>query len=335
MIQDFNHYKLFATQASVIIMAPIPTGILTDPIFLEHKTGMHPEKPERLLAILALLQENPLWEKLIKVSAKPAKIDDIYLVHEPNYVKSLEKQIKSGVDYVYTPDCSVSPQTFEVAQMAVGGAIQLIEMVLDGDLKNGLGLVRPPGHHAEKDCAMGFCYFNNIAICAEFLIKKRGLEKILIVDFDVHHGNGTQHFFEDRQDVFYVSIHQSPISCYPGTGYAEETGSGEGKGYTLNVPMPPGADDTSYLKALEEILIPAWSKYDPDFVMISAGFDAHRKDPLAQISITEKTYRAFIKELVALAKRSCDGKLVSLLEGGYNLQVIPGLVLAHLEEMVV
>jgi acetoin utilization deacetylase AcuC-like enzyme len=311
-----------------------PTGILTDPIFLEHQTGMHPENSERLIAILKLLQENPIWERLIKVPAIAAKMDDIYLVHEPNYVTDLEKQIKSGVDYVYSPDCAVSPQTFKVAQMAAGGAVQLIEMVLNGDLKNGLGLVRPPGHHAEKNHAMGFCYFNNIAICAEVLIRKKGLRKILIVDFDVHHGNGTQHFFEDRQDVFYVSIHQSPNSCFPGTGFVEETGKGEGKGYTLNVPMHPGADDGNYLKALNETIVPAWNKYKPDFVLISAGFDAHTEDPLAQISITEKTYRAFTKALVALANTSCDGKLVSLLEGGYNLQVIPSLVLAHLEEMV-
>ncbi len=314
-------------------MTSNPTGILTDPIFLEHQTGMHPENPERLVAILKLLQENPIWERLIKVSPIAAKMEDIYLVHESDYVADLEQQIKSGVDYVYTPDCTVSSQTFKVAQMAAGGAIQLTEKVLKGELKNGLGLIRPPGHHAEKDRAMGFCYFNNIAICAEFLLRKKGLRKILIVDFDVHHGNGTQHFYEDRQDVFYVSIHQSPTSCFPGTGFAEETGQDKGKGYTLNVPMQPGSDDNDYLRVLEEKLVPAWTEYQPDFVLVSAGFDAHRADPLAQISITEKTYRAFTKALVTLAKTSCDGKMVSLLEGGYNLRVIPDLVLAHLEEM--
>jgi acetoin utilization deacetylase AcuC-like enzyme len=228
----------------------------------------------------------------------------------------------------------VCPKTFEVAEYAVGGALDLINRVESGELKNGMALVRPPGHHAEKRQALGFCYFNNIAICAEYLIRHRNYQRILIMDFDVHHGNGTQHSFESRKDVFYCSIHEDPTVCYPGTGFKTEIGYGDGKGYTLNVPMRSFSDDERYLETLSEVFVPAWNEYKPDFVLVSAGYDAHKEDPLARINITDATYQAYTEALCKVATEHCEGKLVSFLEGGYNLEVIPRLVLDHIRVLL-
>jgi len=211
----------------------------------------------------------------------------------------------------------------------VGGMLALTKKVSSGELKNGFGLVRPPGHHAERDQAAGFCYFNNVAICAEYLVRHENYQRVLIMDYDVHHGNGTQHSFESRKDVFYCSIHENPAVCYPGTGFQNETGIGEGQGYTLNVPMRSFSGDDEYLQVLEETFIPAWREYKPDIVLISVGYDAHRDDPLARISITETTYKAYVEALCQIAAEFSSGKVVTFLEGGYNLEVIPKLALIH------
>lgn len=306
------------------------TGLLTDPIYMTHRTGMHPEKPERLSVTLDTLKSSVIWNRLKIYPAKKADIDLIELVHDTSYIKELERQIASGREYVYSPDCSVSGETFEVALHASGGAISLIDHVLNDEIVNGFGLIRPPGHHAEHNAAMGFCYFNNIAICAEYLIQKKGIKRVLIMDFDVHHGNGTQHSFENRPDVFYCSVHESPMSCYPGTGFESDTGKGKGEGYTLNVAMNSGAGDHEYAEALEKIFLPAWEAYKPEFVLVSAGFDAHTQDPLANINITEESYISYTQSLCQIANTHCQGRLVSLLEGGYNLQLIPGLIESHI-----
>ncbi len=305
------------------------TGLLTDPIFLEHDTGQHPENADRLRVILKELQGSDIWDKLDILPAERAERSMIELVHDPAYIESLEREIKSGAPFVGTMDCMVSLRTFEVAEYAVGGSLALTKKVASGELKNGFALVRPPGHHAEKKQALGFCYFNNIAICAEYLIRHENCQRILVMDFDVHHGNGTQHSFESRKDVFYCSIHENPAVCYPGTGFESETGFGEGKGYTLNVPMRSYSDDNAYLKELEDTFLPAWREYRPDFVLVSVGYDAHRDDPLARINITDVTYKAYAEALCNIAKEFCSGKLVSFLEGGYNLEVIPSLGLLH------
>ena len=306
------------------------TGLLTDPIYQDHDTGQHPENSNRLKVILEELQSSDIWDQLEKISAEKAERSIIELIHDADYIDSIEREIKSGAPFVGTMDCMVCPKTFEVAEQAVGGALNLVKKVESGELKNGFALVRPPGHHAERKQALGFCYFNNIAICAEYLIKHKNYERILIMDFDVHHGNGTQHSFESRKDVFYCSIHENPTVCYPGTGFETEVGYGEGKGYTLNVPMRSFSGDERYLEELHNTFIPAWAKYKPDFVLISAGYDAHKDDPLARINITNETYRAYTRALCDIAAEYSDGKLVSFLEGGYNLEVIPGLVHSHM-----
>ena len=305
------------------------TGLLFDPIYQQHKTGMHPERPDRLSVTLALLQTSPIWCHLELISAVKADRDIIALVHDAKYIENLEQQIESGWEYVYSPDCAVSRKTFQVALYAVGGAVALVDRVLSSNIDNGFGLVRPPGHHAEYQAAMGFCFFNNIAICAEYLIKRKNYKRILIMDFDVHHGNGTQHFFEHRNDVYYCSVHESPFSCYPGTGFESDKGKGDGVGFTLNCPMDSGSGDKEYMTVLENVFLPAWESYKPEFVLISAGFDAHVQDPLANIRITEDTFAAYTKALCQIAETHCSGKLVSLLEGGYNLKVIPPLIEKH------
>ncbi|MCP4753447.1 MAG: histone deacetylase [Proteobacteria bacterium] len=305
------------------------TGLLTDPIYLEHDTGQHPENAHRLRVIISELQKNEVWEKLEILSAEKADRSIVEMVHDPAYVDDLERQIKAGAPFVGSMDCMVSSRTFEVAEHAAGGALALTRKVALGELANGFCLVRPPGHHAERNQALGFCYFNNIAICAEYLIKVENYRRILIMDYDVHHGNGTQHSFEARNDVFYCSIHENPAVCYPGTGFQTEKGHGEGAGYTLNVPMRSFSGDDEYLKVLEETFIPAWRNYEPDFVLVSVGYDAHREDPLARINITDVTYKAYAEALCQIAAEFCSGKMVSFLEGGYNLEVIPRLALLH------
>jgi acetoin utilization deacetylase AcuC-like enzyme len=306
------------------------TGLVTDDIYLEHDTGQHPENADRLRVILAELQSDPIWQQLEIIPAEKADRSFIEMVHDPKYIDALEKQIRSGALFIGTMDCIVSAKTFTVAEHAVGGMLVLTRRVAAGELINGFGLVRPPGHHAEARQALGFCYFNNIAICAEYLIRQLNYQRILIMDYDVHHGNGTQHTFESRADVFYCSIHENPAVCYPGTGYQNETGIGAGKGYTLNVPMRSFAGDDDYIEILETTFMPAWREYNPDFVLVSVGFDAHRDDPLARINITEKAYQAYAEALCQIARECCGGKLVAFLEGGYNLGTIPALALLHL-----
>lgn len=310
------------------------TGLVTDPIYLEHDTGQHPENADRLRVILSALQADDVWEKLEVIQPEPAERAMIEMVHDPVYIESLESQIQSGALFIGTMDCIVSKRSFEVAEYAVGGMLDLTRRVSAGELKNGFGLVRPPGHHAERGQALGFCYFNNIAICAEYLVRHENYNRILIVDYDVHHGNGTQHIFESRNDVFYCSIHENPAVCYPGTGFQNETGIGEGAGYTLNVPMRSFSGDDEYLQVLEETFIPAWREFEPEFVLISAGYDAHRDDPLARINITESSYKAYVDALCQLAGEFASGKLVTFLEGGYNLEVIPKLALLHTRTLV-
>ncbi|MBT3226955.1 MAG: histone deacetylase [Deltaproteobacteria bacterium] len=305
------------------------TGLVTDPIYLEHETGQHPENADRLRVILSALQADSVWDKLDIIPAEQVDRSVIELIHDPGYIESLQAQIESGALFIGTMDCIVSARSFEVAEHAVGGMLALTKKVSSGELKNGFGLVRPPGHHAERDQAAGFCYFNNVAICAEYLVRHENYQRVLIMDYDVHHGNGTQHSFESRKDVFYCSIHENPAVCYPGTGFQNETGIGEGQGYTLNVPMRSFSGDDEYLQVLEETFIPAWREYKPDIVLISVGYDAHRDDPLARISITETTYKAYVEALCQIAAEFSSGKVVTFLEGGYNLEVIPKLALIH------
>jgi acetoin utilization deacetylase AcuC-like enzyme len=238
--------------------------------------------------------------------------------------------VERSVPFLDTPECPLSPATFEAAICAAGGILAGIDNVMQGNIKNCFCAVRPPGHHAERSRAMGFCYFNNIAIAAKYLQKQYAIERIAIIDWDVHHGNGTQNAFEQDPAVFYISFHQNPYTCYPGTGKASETGTGKGQGYTLNFPMAPGAGNQDYFEAMETVER-KMENFRPGFVLISAGFDAHTDDPLAHINLTTKGYEEMTRKVKGVAEDHAEGRVVSMLEGGYNLQALGESVKTHIQ----
>jgi len=230
------------------------------------------------------------------------------------------------------PDTTTCPESYKAALLAAGGVMNAADAVHEGKMNNAFAFIRPPGHHAERDRAMGFCFFNNIAIAAEHLLKKRGLQRVAIIDFDVHHGNGTQHAFYDRDDVLFTSIHRGPF--YPGTGSADELGHGRGVGYTLNVPLSTGADDDAYKRAFDERIFPVVRDFQPQIILCSAGFDSHRRDPLGGMKMSTDGYRWIGRTLGDFSKDLCDGKVVYVLEGGYDLVALRDSSEAILEEMV-
>ncbi|MBI3307506.1 MAG: histone deacetylase [Candidatus Omnitrophica bacterium] len=309
------------------------TGLVYDARYQEHDTGKgHPESPARLEAIIFHLKTLPWFSKLKNFRPEPAEEKWLETVHSSEYIRRAEEVVKSGFAYLDTRDVMISEKSFEIAKLAAGGALTLADQMMAGKIRNGFALVRPPGHHAEREYAMGFCLFNNIAILARYLQKQHRLEKILILDWDVHHGNGTQHTFEEDPSVFYISLHQFPF--YPGTGRAEETGVGRGKGATLNCPMQGGSTDQDYDSVFAKKIMPAAKKFKPDAVLISAGFDAHAADPLAQISLSTEFFGWMTERAMEIADHSAGGKILSLLEGGYNLDVLPHCVTAHLETLL-
>ena len=306
------------------------TGFYTNPIYLRHDTGTHPENANRIRAIHEKLESEGLLEKCKLQLGRPATSQEVKMLHTEKLISALESASVSGAGMLHSPDCVISAQTFNAALFAVGSVLDGTLEVAERRLDNAFCAVRPPGHHAENDAAMGFCFFNNIALAAEFLTRKMGFQRVLIFDFDVHHGNGTQHFFESRADIFYVSMHQDPLTCFPGTGFAHERGSGVGTGFTLNVPVPPGMEDEDYLQTYYAQVKPKFIEYHPDFVLVSAGFDAHRDDPLASLNLTERTFQELTKELKLLAEQSAGGRILSILEGGYDLNALSSSVREHL-----
>ena len=308
------------------------TGFVFDPKFLEHDTGSgHPERPERASAIISHLEQLPWMKDLRRFSPRPADLCWIRSIHSGAYVRRAKAACKSGLPYLDSMDVAISPQSYDVALLGAGAPLVLADAVIGGEIRNGFALVRPPGHHAENDGALGFCLFNNVAVLARYLQQQYGLDKIAIVDWDVHHGNGTQHTFEADPSVMYVSTHQYPF--YPGTGAASERGEGRGKGSVVNCPMPAGASDFAYERAFTERIVPALEAFAPEVVLISAGFDAHRDDPLAEIELSSSAFAWMSRELIAIADRYAGGRIISVLEGGYNLSRIGECVAAHLDEL--
>lgn len=309
------------------------TGFLYDPRYLDHDPGSgHPESRERLVATLKYLETLPWFRGLTRVKPRHAEADWIQTVHSPAYIQHAKETCQKGYRFLDSPDVGVSPKSFDIALLATGGALELADQVMAGKVKNGFALLRPPGHHAEKDVAMGFCLFNNIAILARYLQKHHGLEKVLILDWDVHHGNGTQHSFYEDPSVLYISLHQYPF--YPGTGAFTETGSGRGRDATLNCPMPASSQDTDYEEAFTAKILPKIKEFKPDMVLISAGFDAHAKDPLANISLTTDFFGWMSQRMMEVAEQYSGGRLISLLEGGYHLEALPRCVAKHLEVLL-
>ena len=310
------------------------TGFVYDEIYLNHDTGSHhTERAQRLTAILEALEDAKLLDKLLKIEPAPAGRDVLELCHEPYYIDSFKTAVEGSHSFLHTSECPLSPATYEVALYAVGGVLKGIDKVMEGEVDNCFCAVRPPGHHAERSKAMGFCYFNNVAIAARYLQNQYAIERILVIDWDVHHGNGTQHIFENDPTVFYVSLHQDPSSCYPGTGWATETGNNKGKGFTQNFPMAPYAGEKEYLEAIEKVG-KQMEDFKPQFILISAGFDAHKEDPLAHIQLTRKGYEALTRKIKRMAADHGEGRLVSVLEGGYNLKALGESVTTHIEVLM-
>lgn len=308
------------------------TGHVFDPRYLLHDTGVgHPERPDRLRAIEKMIRESGLDKSLVSISAREAKLEEIQWVHEKSYVDLVARTPEAGGVYL-DGDTFASPATFEAALLAAGGLLEAVDRVCEGEVSNAFAMVRPPGHHAEASYAMGFCIFNNIAVAGEYAVGKYGFKRVAIVDFDVHHGNATQHMFYNRSDIFYASTHRYPF--YPGTGAAEERGSGAGSGYTLNIPMKAGEGDEAYRRVFEKKLIPALLEYRPEILLVSAGFDAHRLDPLGGMKVSDAGFAFMAKELQKVAAECCGGKTVYTLEGGYDLDGLASSTKAVLEVLI-
>ncbi|XXF76742.1 histone deacetylase [Myxococcaceae bacterium GXIMD 01537] len=292
-----------------------PTLLLTDPLFLRHEPGSdHPESPARLRSILGVLARAPVPGTLM-AAPRSATDAELAAVHTPELLDSLHHL--AGRTAQLDPDTRVSPDSYDAARLAAGASVQAVEAVWAGQARNAFALVRPPGHHAEPGRAMGFCLFNNVAIAAE-AARRLGAERVLVLDWDVHHGNGTQAAFWERRDVLYQSVHQFPY--YPGTGAPHEVGQGAGEGYTLNVGLPGGATDADYGTLFHELLLPVAEAYRPQLILVSAGFDPHRSDPIGGMLLTERGFAAMCSALRSLAESLCEGRLVLLLEGGYSLE---------------
>ena len=305
------------------------TGFLYDDIYLEHRTSiMHPEKPERLKAIISHLEKIGLLEKVIRLAPKEIAQEWLEEIHSTQYINHVREICESGVQFLDSIDTEVCPKSYEIALLAAGGIIEAVSAVEKGEINNAFCAVRPPGHHAVRNAAMGFCLFNNIAVAARFLQKTFNLERILIVDWDVHHGNGTQAAFYDDDSVFYFSTHQFPH--YPMTGSKSERGVGKGEGYTLNVPMGYNAGDMEYIHTFKDQLVPTAARFRPDFILVSAGFDFHVTDPYSGIKVTYDGVQRISDIVVQLAEEHCTGKIVSILEGGYSLDALAKCVEIHL-----
>jgi len=306
------------------------TGFLYDDRFLLHKTGPgHPESPERLVVLYRSLDESSLLSKLIPVPAVPAKIKWIEKVHSPRHIFRVEEASLLDLGELDSADNLMSPETYDTALLAIGGILNTIDFLMRGEIDNAFCAVRPPGHHAEANKALGFCFFNNVAIAAKYLHIEWHVERIGIIDFDAHHGNGTQHIFEEDPNVFYYSIHEHPSFAYPGTGRDFEKGSGPAFGTILNSTVLPGLGDDEYKRKMERDLVPAFDDFKPEVILISAGFDAHAEDDMSDIKLTTEGYSWIAEEIVELADRYSNGRVISVLEGGYSLKVLPELVRNH------
>ncbi|MCZ6623491.1 MAG: histone deacetylase [Deltaproteobacteria bacterium] len=306
------------------------SAVVIDRDFLKHKPGQsHPESPERLRALLDLTGGLDTQSFQI-LPPRLANEEEVEPCHSKDYIELLRSTSETHC-YALDGDTLTCPDSFGIGLLAVGGFLRLLDSISAGDFRNGFALVRPPGHHAMRDRAMGFCLFNTVAIGAHHLKRHYGAKRILIMDWDVHHGNGTQDAFYQDPSVLYLSTHQYPY--YPGTGALEEVGVGEGEGYTVNIPLPAGCGDEEYLRVFKEIVIPIGNKYEPEWILVSAGFDPHKRDPLGGMVVTERGFGVMASWLLDLAEKHAAGKIAWLLEGGYDLTALKASVAAVLQEM--
>jgi len=307
------------------------TGLVADPICKIHDAGWgHPETPSRYDAVFRALCTTGLIEHLEKIPARPAIESELMRAHTRDYLALARREIEGGATTLSTGDADVCPKSWSAAQYAVGGCLNAVDAVMDGRMKNAFCLVRPPGHHATASRGMGFCIFNNVALAARHA-QARGVHRVLIVDWDVHHGNGTQDIFYEDPSVFYFSIHQWPL--YPNTGAAEETGRGRGVGTTLNCPLPAGAGRAEVFAAFEKQLLPAATLFRPELILISAGFDSRIDDPLGAFTLTDDDFADLTRLLINLANQHAAGRIVSILEGGYSPAGLAAATCAHVQAL--
>ena len=310
-----------------------PLGLVLDPVFEEHDTGPgHPERPGRLSAIRQAIARSGVGDEVLAVELESADDALLELAHDADHVARVDQACRRGDASIDSMDTTICTESSRVARLGAGSLAALCRRVARREARRGFAAVRPPGHHAERDLAMGFCLFNNVAIAANYLRRSEGLDRVMIVDWDVHHGNGTQHIFEADPDVFFFSVHQSPL--YPGTGERSEAGREAGQGATLNCPLPPGAGDTEFLATLRDELVPAAERFRPEFVLVSAGFDAHRADPLGGLEVSTEAFAEATRIVCGVADRWAGGRVVSTLEGGYDLDALAECVLVHLGAML-
>jgi acetoin utilization deacetylase AcuC-like enzyme len=310
----------------------LATAILADPVYKEHQTGrLHPERPERMDAVVHALEQDGAIKDALRIPVRPATVDELALCHTRPYIEIARRDVASGARDLSTGDTQISPQSFEVALKAAGGLLNAVDAVVERKAANAFCAVRPPGHHATPNRGMGFCLFNNVAIAARYAQKKHGIARVVIVDWDVHHGNGTQDIFYSDGSVFYFSTHQSP--WYPGTGASNETGEGKGKGATLNCPFPSGSGSKEILGVFHSKLIPAMRDFKPELVLLSAGFDSRLGDPLGEFTLSDADFADLTTLMLEIAHKYAGGRLVSVLEGGYSLPGLATASAAHVEAL--
>jgi acetoin utilization deacetylase AcuC-like enzyme len=305
-------------------------GTAFDKLFLEHTNGEgHPERPERLETVQSLLDGWSNAEELQPLEPQDAAEAEIGRVHEPHYIEQLKAT--AGTGRVFDLDTAASPRTYDAAIRAAGTGIAAARAVWERTVWSAFAFLRPPGHHAERNHPMGFCFFNNVAVAAAAARAELGAERVLVLDWDVHHGNGTQHLFEESREVLYISLHQSPL--FPGTGAVREIGKGAGEGYTVNIPLPGNSGDAAYRRAFMELIVPVVRAYRPDLMLISAGFDAHRRDPLAGMALDSESFGRMAAVMQALAAELCSSRTLYVLEGGYDLRALSESVTQVLETL--
>jgi acetoin utilization deacetylase AcuC-like enzyme len=295
------------------------TGIVFDRVFLMHNQTGHPENAKRLESIIGRLKVNSLFDKVTRLKSRLAEIDEIEFCHTKEYVEYVKEFCEKGGGY-FDPDTYSNKDSFMAAATAVGSSIDLTKAVINGELKNGFALLRPPGHHALSNRSMGFCLFGNIAIAAKVALLQPEIKKVAIVDFDVHHGNGTQALVGDDPNILFISTHQYPF--YPGTGSIREIGTGDAEGTIVNIPLQAGVGDIGFKIVYEKIVVPSLVRFKPDIILVSAGYDAHWDDPLANLTLSLSGFNHISRELIKCAEEICSRKIVFFLEGGYNLDVL-------------
>jgi acetoin utilization deacetylase AcuC-like enzyme len=308
--------------------AGLRSGLAADNICKEHLTGRgHPERPERFDAVVQAVADLPVTP----IPERRASEDEIALLHSRRYIRTAERDVASGFGELSTGDTQVSARSFDVALHAAGSVLNAVDMVVERKIRNAFCIVRPPGHHATPDRGMGFCIFNNVAVAARYAQKQHGMDRVLIADWDVHHGNGTQDAFYEDGSVLFFSTHQSP--WYPGTGSATETGSADGEGRTINFPLPAGSGRKEIVGAFERILVPAAQEFQPDLVLLSAGFDSRAGDPLGNFLLSDTDFADLTQLMLGIADQHCGGRLVSVMEGGYNLMGLASAARAHAQAL--